>query len=172
MKIDQSYLDTLLAPLSDNALPTLSEYIKELEDLGITLDGPDGKIDRKFGTHLRHMSSNRLISNISGLSDLKSLGFSLGVGGHASINGSRIIMKVEHRDNVPHQRIHLGTISNDSVQAGTHNNQVTNLFLQDVVEKIAASNDLEAKSLLKSLLDNYTVGNILGTGSVALSDLL
>lgn len=172
MKIEQSYIDTLLKPLEDSAVPTLSEYIKELEKLNVNIDGTDGRIDRKFETHLKYMSTKGLVSNMNGLSDLNSLGFMIGAGGHASIMGSNMIMKVEKEDIVMPQSIHIGSITSDKVQVGNNNSQITNLHIQEVVEKVAASNDPEAKGLLKSLLENSTVGSLLGAGASALIALL
>ncbi|EGG92945.1 hypothetical protein IMCC1989_2085 [gamma proteobacterium IMCC1989] len=172
MKIDQSYIDILLKPLDDNSVPTLSEYVNELKGLGIALDGEDGKIDRKFETHLRYMSAKRLVSNVNGLSDLESLGFSIGAGGHVSIMGSDMIMKVENKELVVPQNINIGSITSDKVQVGNNNHLITNFHIQEVVEKIAASNDPEAKNLLKSLLENSTVGSLLGAGVSALIGLL
>ncbi|WP_299668206.1 hypothetical protein [uncultured Psychromonas sp.] len=172
MKIEQSYIDILLKPLQDNAVPNLSEYIEEIEVLGIQLESQDGRIDRKFETHLRYMSTKRLISNVNGLSDLKSLGFHLGTGGHIGIVGNIMIMKTEKEELVMPQNINIGSITSDKVQVGNNNSQVTNIHFQEIVEKVAASNDPEAKSILKSLLENSTVGSLLGAGASALIGLL
>ena len=172
MKIDQSYINLLLKPLEDNAIPNLSEYVKEIEELGVQLESEDGRIDRKFETHLRYISTKKLISNVNGLSDLKSLGFHLGAGGHISIVGNVMIMKVAKEEITMPQNITIGSITSDKVQVGNNNNQVTNLHIQEIVEKVAASNDPEAKSLLKSLLENSTVGSLIGAGASALVGLL
>ncbi|MCV5916827.1 hypothetical protein OFN60_25700, partial [Escherichia coli] len=40
------------------------------------------------------------------------------------------------------------------------------------VEEVAKSNDPEAKSLLKQLLENSTVGSVIGAGASALISML
>jgi len=172
MNIDNNYIDTLLQPLQGDAIPTLSEYIEEIIELGIQLEGANGRIDRKFETHLRYISNKKLISNADGLSDLKSLGFHIGASGHIAITGNIMIMKTEKEEVAMPQNISIQSITSGNVQVGNNNSQVTNIHIQEIVEKVAASNDPEAKSILKSLLENSTVGSLLGAGASALIGLL
>ncbi|MFS7239306.1 hypothetical protein AB6849_03140 [Serratia proteamaculans] len=66
----------------------------------------------------------------------------------------------------------IGSVSGTQVQIGESNSQVTNISIQELVEKIASSNDKEAKSLLMKLLENSTVASIVGAGAATLFSLL
>ncbi|EHU9469750.1 hypothetical protein ACTNIH_004717 [Vibrio parahaemolyticus] len=48
MKIEQEYLDLLLKPLSDSAVPNLKEYLEELMSLGVQIEDGNGRIDRNL----------------------------------------------------------------------------------------------------------------------------
>ena len=171
MKIEQEYLDLLLKPLSDSAVPNLKEYLEELMSLGVQVEDGNGRIDRKFETHLRYLSTKRLISNMDGRSDLKALGITIGAGGHIVILGDKLIMQTEIQEPAMPQ-INIGSINSKSVQVGNHNSQVTNINVQELVEKVAQSDDEEAKSILKSLLENSTVASVVGAGLSGLIGLL
>ncbi|GAA5648614.1 hypothetical protein [Vibrio proteolyticus] len=171
MKIEQEYLDLLLKPLSDSAVPNLKEYLEELMSLGVQIEDGNGRIDRKFETHLRYLSTKRLISNMDGRSDLKALGITIGAGGHIVILGDKLIMQTEIQEPAMPQ-INIGSINSKQVQVGNHNSQVTNINVQELVEKVAQSDDEEAKSILKSLLENSTVASVVGAGLSGLIGLL
>lgn len=171
MKIEQEYLELLLKPLVDSAVPNLKEYLEELLSLGVQIEDGNGRVDRKFETHLRYLSTKRLISNMDGRSDLKAIGITIGAGGHIMIIGDKLIMKTEIQESAMPQ-INIGSINSDQVQVGNHNNQITNINVQKLVEKVAQSNDEEAKSLLKSLLENSTVASVVGAGISGLIGLL
>ncbi|EQB0500621.1 hypothetical protein WKI44_13700 [Vibrio alginolyticus] len=171
MKIEQEYLDLLLKPLSDSAAPNLKEYLEELMSLGVQIEDGNGRIDRKFETHLRYLSTKRLISNMDGRSDLKALGITIGAGGHIVILGDKLIMQTEIQEPAMPQ-INIGSINSKQVQVGNHNSQVTNINVQELVEKVAQSDDEEAKSILKSLLENSTVASVVGAGLSGLIGLL
>ncbi|RLO39187.1 hypothetical protein [Serratia marcescens] len=66
----------------------------------------------------------------------------------------------------------IGSVHGTQVQIGENNSQVTNISLQELVEKISSSDDSEAKSLLMKLLENNTVAGIVGAGASALFSLL
>jgi hypothetical protein len=66
----------------------------------------------------------------------------------------------------------IGSISGEQVQVGNNNSQTVNITIQQLVEEIAKSSDPEAKSLLKKLLENITVGSLIGAGASALLGLL
>ncbi|EGU31029.1 hypothetical protein VIBRN418_12452 [Vibrio sp. N418] len=171
MKIEQEYLDLLLKPLADSAVPNLKEYLEELLSLGVQIEGSNGRIDRKFETHLRYLSTKRLISNMDGRSDLNAIGITIGGGGHIVIIGDKLIMKTEIQEQAMPQ-INIGTINSEQVQVGNHNSQITNINVQELVEKVAQSNDEKAKSILKSLLENSTVASVVGAGLSGLIELL
>ncbi|GIA07884.1 hypothetical protein VCSRO83_3701 [Vibrio cholerae] len=171
MKIEQEYLELLLKPLADNAVPNLKEYLEELMTLGVQIEEGNGRFNRKFETHLRYLSAKRLISNMDGRSDLKDIGITIGARGHVVIIGDKLIMKKEIQEPAMSQ-INIGSINSEHVQVGNHNSQVTNVNVQELVEKVAQSNDEEAKSILKSLLENNTVASVVGASLSGLIGLL
>lgn len=69
--------------------------------------------------------------------------------------------------------ISIGSINAGQVQVGSHNQLITNITLNDVVQQVAAKGDEQAKGLLLRLLENQTVSSIIGAGaSVAFTALL
>ena len=72
----------------------------------------------------------------------------------------------------PAASVHIGSVSAQQVQIGDHNAQTMTVTLAEVVRKVAAGNDHEAKSLLKRLLENNTVAAVVGAGATALLGLL
>lgn len=80
-------------------------------------------------------------------------------------------MKAEAQDSVMSQ-INIGSISSNHLQVGNNNTQITNMNVQELVEKVAQSNDPEAKSKLMALLQNNTVASVLGAGVSGLLGLL
>ena len=66
----------------------------------------------------------------------------------------------------------IGSISGKQVQVGNNNSQEVNISIKQLVEEVAKSFDPEAKSLLKKLLENSTVGSLIGAGASALLGLL
>jgi hypothetical protein len=77
-----------------------------------------------------------------------------------------------HMTNSQNSTINIGSVSGEQIQVGNHNSQVTNINFQQLVEHVARSQDEEAKSTLKSLLQNSTVVSLLGAGAAALLNLL
>ncbi|WP_305404367.1 hypothetical protein [Photobacterium leiognathi] len=59
-------------------------------------------------------------------------------------------------------------IKSESVQIGDHNIQNNTYTISQLIGKVAESDDEEAKSLLKNLIENNTVASILGAGVTAL----
>lgn len=170
MKIEQEYLDLLLQPLADSAVLNLKEYFDELMSLGIQIEDGSGRIDSKFKTHLKYLSTKKLISNMDGRSDLKALGITISADDHIVI-GDKLIMQAEIQEpSMP--QINIGSINSEEVQVGYHNSKVTNINFQELVEKVAQSNDEEAKSILKSLLENNTVASVVGAALSGLIGLL
>lgn len=89
-----------------------------------------------------------------------------------------LTLKVENTTAQPHvakaqsSTFNIGTITGDQVQVGNDNSQVTNINIQQLVESVAKSDDEEAKSALKKLLQNSTVASLIGVGAGALLGLL
>ncbi|MBE8715938.1 hypothetical protein [Cellvibrio polysaccharolyticus] len=77
-----------------------------------------------------------------------------------------------HKPSTQSSTINIGSIAGEHVQVGNQNSQTFNISIQHLAEKIAQSSDPEAKSLLKKLLENSTVGSLIGAGvSVLLGKL-
>lgn len=66
----------------------------------------------------------------------------------------------------------FGSVSAEQMQVGNNNSQHVIINMQQLVEKVAQSNDEEAKGLLKKLLDNSTVASVVGAGVSSLISLL
>lgn len=66
----------------------------------------------------------------------------------------------------------IGSISGEQLQVGNNNSQSVTINVQKLVEEVAKSNDPEAKGLLKKLLENSTVGSVIGAGASALISML
>lgn len=102
-------------------------------------------------------------------------GGSLGVG---SKHPHMLTLKVENTTSQPHITKHsastfnIGSINGENVQVGNSNTLTTNVTIQELAEKIAKSDDPEAKSKLKEFLQNSTVGSLIGAGASALLGML
>lgn len=89
-----------------------------------------------------------------------------------------LALKVENTTSNVHKTrseistFNIGSISSQQVQVGNHNYQTVNITIQQLVEEIAKSSDPEAKTLLRKLLENSTVGSLIGAGASALLGLL
>jgi hypothetical protein len=68
--------------------------------------------------------------------------------------------------------INIGSISGEQIQVGNNNSQTVNISIQQLAEKLTKSSDHEAKSLLKKLLENSTVGSLIGAGASAIISML
>ncbi|EPZ1264670.1 hypothetical protein ACXKOW_002625 [Vibrio parahaemolyticus] len=66
----------------------------------------------------------------------------------------------------------FGSISAEQMQVGNENTQNTTINIQQLVEKVASSNDTEAKNKLKQLLENSTVASVLGASVSGLLSML
>lgn len=83
------------------------------------------------------------------------------------------ITSAEHKTTSPtNTTYNINSVSGSQVQLGNNNSQITNISIRELVEKVAASNDPEAKGLLKGLLENNTIAGIVGAGASALFGLL
>ena len=78
----------------------------------------------------------------------------------------------EHKTNQNQSTYNIGSISGEQVQVGNNNSQSVNITIQQLAEKLAKSQDPEAKGLLKKLLENSTVGSLIGAGASSLISLL
>jgi len=97
-------------------------------------------------------------------------GGSLGVG---TPHSDMLTLKVENitasqHTKTPPTPIHVGSISAQQVQVGHGNMQTINITVKELAERVAASNDEEAKGLLRQLLENPIVASIIGAGAAAL----
>lgn len=77
-----------------------------------------------------------------------------------------------HKNSAQSSVYHIGSIAGEQVQVGNHNSQVVTINIQQLTDAIAKSPDPEAKGLLRQLLENGTVGSIIGAGTTALLALL
>ena len=69
--------------------------------------------------------------------------------------------------------ISIGTITATQVQVGNNNQQITNISLQEVVQRVAEQGDSQTKGLLRVILENPTVSTLVGVAATAgLSKLL
>ncbi|WP_322002765.1 hypothetical protein [Marinobacter alexandrii] len=77
-----------------------------------------------------------------------------------------------HLTNRASSTINIGSVSGQMVQIGDQNVQIANVSIKQLVEHVAKSDDKEAKSKLKALLENGTVASLVGAGATTLLGLL
>ncbi|HAX5092561.1 hypothetical protein [Escherichia coli] len=82
------------------------------------------------------------------------------------------ITENEHMTPSKSNTFNIGSITGDQVQIGEHNRMLVNISITELVEKVAKSGDVQAKSALKQLLENSTVASIVGAGASALLGML
>jgi hypothetical protein len=89
-----------------------------------------------------------------------------------------LTLKVENTTSQPHLTKHgasifnIGSINGENVQVGNSNTLTTKVTIQELAEELAKSDDPEAKSKMKELLQNSTVGSLIGAGASALIGML
>lgn len=167
MGIDQKYLNLLLTPLENSRVLSIATYIKEIKSSGIDVESEE------FSRHLKYLCLKKEITNFDGKSDHKSLGFNFNSSGElSSIVGHIEIMKAEKEEKIMAQNFNIGTLNAKSAQLGNENTQNVTINMQELVEKVAASNDPEAKGMLMKLLENPTVSGVIGVGVTGLIGLL
>lgn len=66
----------------------------------------------------------------------------------------------------------IGSVSGSQVQIGERNHLIVNISITELVEKVSQSQDPQAKSLLKDLLNNSTVASLVGAGASTLLAML
>ncbi|MCL1040433.1 hypothetical protein L2712_02035 [Shewanella marisflavi] len=77
-----------------------------------------------------------------------------------------------HTQNIAPSTINIGTLNGEQVQVGNGNTQTVNISIHKLVEEVSKTNDPEAKTLLRKLLENSTVGSLIGAGASSLLGLL
>ncbi|MBL5926608.1 hypothetical protein [Enterobacter asburiae] len=83
------------------------------------------------------------------------------------------ISSEKHKQNKGSNNVfNIGHVSGSQVQIGESNHLLINVSITELVEKVAASEDPNAKSALKELLNNSTVASIIGAGASALVSML
>ncbi|HAS0820676.1 TPA: hypothetical protein I3317_000415 [Enterobacter cloacae subsp. cloacae] len=83
-----------------------------------------------------------------------------------------VVVKSSRNQNKQLSPINFSGLNNAQIQIGNNNNQLMQISVKELVEKIADSEDKEAKSLLLKILENNTVASIIGAGTSALFSLL
>ncbi|SES92637.1 hypothetical protein [Kosakonia radicincitans] len=83
-----------------------------------------------------------------------------------------VIAKASKNHNKQAPSVNFSGLNNAQIQIGNNNNQLMQISVKELVEKIAHSDDKEAKSLLLKVLENNTIASIIGAGASALFSLL
>ena len=167
MSIDQKYLDLLIAPLENSEILSVADYINEIKGLGVDFESEE------FSRHLKYLCFKKQITNFYGKCDHKSLGFNFTASGKlSSIIGNIEIMKAEKEEKAMVQNFNIETLNAQSAQLGNGNIQNVTINMQELIEKVAASDDKEAKRVLMELLENPTISGVIGAGVSGLIGLL
>lgn len=91
---------------------------------------------------------------------------------HITISGRKLLQELSQPEIVASPSISIGNITGGAIQFGSGNSLNISIGIQDLVEGIASSNDLEAKLSVKELLNNATVASLIGAGVTSLLALL
>ncbi|MFD3223911.1 hypothetical protein [Rahnella aceris] len=83
-------------------------------------------------------------------------------------NTSADALRVKNSTNT----FNIGSVTGEQVQIGESNHLLVNISFIELVQKVAKSDDTQAKSMLKKILENSTVASIVGAGASALLGLL
>jgi len=89
-----------------------------------------------------------------------------------TISGRKFLSELTNPVSSAQHSISIGNISGSTFQVGNGNSLSVHVSVQELVENVAKSNDSEAKSKLKALLNNATVAGLIGAGATALLALL
>jgi hypothetical protein len=119
-------------------------------------------------TIFKELYEGKLVSAI----DASDLGGSIYLEPRITLLGREYLAKLNSPVIPAQGSITIGNISGSTFQVGNGNSLSVHVSIQELVENIAKSNDLEAKSKLKELLNNATVANLIGVGATALLALL
>lgn len=104
--------------------------------------------------------------------DASDLGGAIYLEPRITLLGREYLAKLNTPATPPQSSITIGNISGSTFQVGNGNSLSVHVSMQEFVENVAKSNDIEAKSKLKELLNNSTVANLIGVGATALLALL
>lgn len=114
-----------------------------------------------------------------GHSELRVLDVHFREGGTLGMSGHRdmLTLTVENMTASQHASprtggLNIGAINASAVMVGDGNVQNVNITLQELVQQIARSGDADSKGLLARLLNNASVGGIVGAGVTVLLELL
>ena len=124
----------------------------------------------EVGDLLQRKATNGSINNYEVIDP----GFSEGLGripAHYQIKHRNLSLK-EAEKMIQSVTYNFGSVSAEQMQVGNNNSQHVIINMQQLVEKVAQSNDDEAKGLLKKLLDNSTVASVVGASVSSLISLL
>jgi hypothetical protein len=97
------------------------------------------------------------------VSTLKAIGIFPALSGFSIISNKKI-MKVEKEEVAMAQNFNIKTFNAQNAQLGNGNTQNVTINMQELVEKVAASGDKEAKGILMKLLENPTISGVIGAG--------
>ncbi len=122
------------------------------------------------GDLLRRRASNGSVSNYKVIDPGFHEAFH-GIAAHYQIKHQNLSIQ-EAEKMVQSITYNFGSISAEQMQVGNDNTINVTINVQQLVEKVAASNDEEAKSKLRSLLENNTVASLLGASVSGLIGLL
>jgi hypothetical protein len=89
-----------------------------------------------------------------------------------TMSGRKFLSELTNPVGLAQPSISIGNISGSTFQVGNSNSLSVHVSVQELVESVAKSSDLEAKSKLKELLNNATVAGLIGAGATALLALL
>lgn len=164
------------AHLQSELVPALeAKLISYCLEVGVSdVDFITDQIKIAFLTGLSAMGQSIGVSHQSGnpgLTMRNILNFKGWVTAYSAGLSARVLVAVERHKGASGARsgIIVHSVSGTNVQIGQENTQTTvNITLQQLAQEIAFSKDPEAKSLLKNLLNNATVGAMLGAGATEL----
>jgi hypothetical protein len=91
---------------------------------------------------------------------------------HMLTLGVENMTSAKHQSSTTPTSIHIASLTGQQVQVGNNNSQTTNITITEIVKQVAASQDIEAKSALRKLLENNTVAAIVGAGATTLLGIL
>ncbi|MCD9513878.1 hypothetical protein [Photobacterium carnosum] len=165
---------------------TFSDFMKDTVDLvksnGERIEGIKASVQEKqtfinrsdilieAGDFFQRKASNGSISNYEVIDP----GFHEAFGSieaHYQIRHKNLSTK-EAEKMIQSVTYNFGSISAEQMQVGNNNSQHVTINMQQLIEKVAQSNDEEAKRLIKKSLDNSTIASVLGASVSILIGLL
>ncbi len=122
------------------------------------------------GDLLKRRASNGSVSNYKVIDPDFHEAFH-GIAAHYQIKHQNLSVQ-EAEKVVQNITYNFGSISAEQMQVGNDNTINVTINVQQLVEKVAASNDDEAKGKLRALLENNTVASLLGANVSGLVSML